>query len=730
MTRVRHLVVVGVGLIGGSFARALRAAGLVGQVTGVGRSQANLDVALREGIVDRACVHAPGWAEVVRDADLVLLATPVAQYPAMLAALAPHLDRAAIVTDAGSTKQDVVAAARAALGAAFPRFVPAHPIAGSERSGAAAADPALFAGREVILTPVPETDARASARVAELWQALGAHVTTLSPAQHDRTLAAVSHLPHLLAFAYVEALARRPDVAQTLAHAGAGFRDFTRIAASAPEMWRDIALANRDALAIEIDAFRATLDALAGALAAQDAATLDAHFARAAALRREWAATSADAAPSGEHAIIVGPLSQARGTIALPGSKSITNRALLLAALAHGRTCLRGVLEADDTARMLDALGALGVAVELDVAARTAWVTGCGGRFPVRAADLFLGNAGTAFRPLTAALAMQGGDYALRGVPRMHERPIGDLVDALRMLGCAVRYAGRDGYPPLSIAGTGGRAGSDVALRGDVSSQFLSALLMALPLAHGAATRATTVRLTTPLISRPYVAITTSLMRRFGVDVASPDDDTFVVPASAGYAAPGVLAVEGDASSASYFLAAGVLGGGPVRVTGVGADSIQGDVAFAHVLAGQGARVQFGPDWIEAARGVPLRGGTIDCTAIPDAAMTLAVLALFAARPTRLTGIGSWRVKETDRVAAMATELRKLGAQVDAGDDWLQVAPVAQWRAARLDTYDDHRMAMCAALTAFGGVPVTIVDPACVGKTFPDFFARFAEVAR
>jgi 3-phosphoshikimate 1-carboxyvinyltransferase len=293
-----------------------------------------------------------------------------------------------------------------------------------------------------------------------------------------------------------------------------------------------------------------------------------------------------------------------------------------------------------------------------------------------------------------------------------------------------VTYEAVRGYPPLRIGASGGSAGGPIAIRGDVSSQFLSALLMALPLAAGALQRATPVHVTTPLISRPYVDITTNLMRRFGVPVSMPADDTFVVPATARYRAPGTLAVEGDASAASYFLAAGVLGGGPVRVSGVGRESIQGDVAFADVLLGQGADVRFGDDWIEARRGAPLQGGTIDCTAIPDAAMTLAMTALFAAAPTRLTGIGSWRVKETDRIAAMAAELRKLGATVSSGDDWLEVAPLAEFSHAAIDTYDDHRMAMCFALAAFGGAGVTIRDPACVRKTYPQFFDVFRSIVQ
>jgi 3-phosphoshikimate 1-carboxyvinyltransferase len=421
------------------------------------------------------------------------------------------------------------------------------------------------------------------------------------------------------------------------------------------------------------------------------------------------------------------PIARASGVVALPGSKSISNRMLLLAALADGTTELTGLLEADDTAHMIDALRTLGVRV--DKRADVHVVEGVRGAFTQRCAALFLGNAGTAVRPLTAVLAMQGGDYRIAGVQRMHERPIGDLVDALRLQGCDIRHLGSEGFPPLAIGAAGGRAGGRIPIRGDVSSQFLSALLMALPLARGAQAASTRVVLTTPLISRPYVDITLRMMRRFGVDVATPDAATFVVPAGAGYRSPGRLHVEGDASAASYFLAAGAIGGGPVRVTGIGRDSIQGDVAFADVLAAQGADIRFGDDWIEARRGRPFAGGTIDCLAIPDAAMTLAVTALFAAKPTRLVNIGSWRVKETDRIAAMAAELGKLGATLAAGSDWLEIAPLSTFRAATIDTYDDHRMAMCAALAAFGGAPITINDPGCVRKTFPGYFDALAAIA-
>jgi 3-phosphoshikimate 1-carboxyvinyltransferase len=411
----------------------------------------------------------------------------------------------------------------------------------------------------------------------------------------------------------------------------------------------------------------------------------------------------------------------------MPGSKSLSNRVLLLAALASGRTRVRDLLDSDDTRVMLDALSQLGVSVARD-ASDCVTIEGTGGAPTVKNAALFLGNAGTAFRPLTAVLAVSGGEYTLSGVPRMHERPIGDLVDALRSLGAAIDYLGNAGYPPLAIHAAGIRPGGEVRVRGDVSSQFLTALLMALPLTGAR----WVIRVEGELISRPYIEITLATLRRFGVEVAREGGDTFVLPAGARYTAPGEVFVEGDASSASYFLAAGAIAGGPVRVEGVGRDSVQGDVRFAEALRELGARVQTGPNWIEASNPEhrPLRAFDMDLNHIPDAAMTLAVAALFADGPCRLRNIASWRVKETDRIAAMAAELRKLGADVEEGADFLAVAPPARLRAATIDTYDDHRMAMCFSLAALGGVTVRINDPGCVAKTFPDYFPVFQGIAR
>jgi len=406
----------------------------------------------------------------------------------------------------------------------------------------------------------------------------------------------------------------------------------------------------------------------------------------------------------------------------MPGSKSISNRALLLSALADGSTLLVDLLDADDTRVMREALSALGVTLEMaDGGLR---VTGCAGRFPRREARLFLGNAGTAFRSLTAALAFAGGRYELDGVPRMRERPIGDLVNALNDLGARIRYRERAGFPPLLIEPAQALAAARVAVRGDVSSQFLSGLLMAAPMVAPAAGLAIGVQGT--LISQPYVKMTVALMQRFGIDLRQ-DGGEFVVPPGT-YRSPGRFVVEGDASGASYFLALGAIAGGPVRVEGVGRDSVQGDVRFADALAAMGAGIEIGDHHITASAPATgrLRAIDADFNHIPDAAMTIAVAALFADGPSTLRNIGSWRVKETDRIAAMATELRKLGAGVDEGADWLRVTPPGEWREASIDTYDDHRIAMCFSLAAVAGLPVHIRDPKCVAKTFPDYFERLA----
>ncbi len=427
-----------------------------------------------------------------------------------------------------------------------------------------------------------------------------------------------------------------------------------------------------------------------------------------------------------------------RGSVRLPGSKSISNRVLLLAALCEGRTVVHDLLDSDDTRVMLQALRQLGCGVEVE--GTRAVIEGIGGREPQRRASLFLGNAGTAMRPLTAALAVLGGDYALSGVPRMHERPIGDLVDALRALGCRIDYTGQPGFPPLLIGQPQLRLDQPIPVRGDVSSQFLTALLMALPLAASRPDAGDiAIEVVGELISRPYIDITLQLLARFGVQVRREGWQRFVIPRGSRYRSPGEIHVEADASSASYFIASGAIstpakGQNGLKIDGIGLDSIQGDIRFVDAARQMGAHIDSGPNWLRVQRGAwPLKAIDLDCNHIPDAAMTLAVMALYADGPSTLRNIASWRVKETDRLAAMATELRKLGATVEEGTDFLRVWPLApaQWRAAGLHTYDDHRMAMCGSLAAFNpaGLPVRIEDPKCVAKTFPDYFETLLAIA-
>jgi 3-phosphoshikimate 1-carboxyvinyltransferase len=431
------------------------------------------------------------------------------------------------------------------------------------------------------------------------------------------------------------------------------------------------------------------------------------------------------------------PLRRVAGSVRLPGSKSISNRVLLLAGLSEGRTAVHDLLASDDTRVMLDALSALGCGLERD--GDVLRVLGIGGRLnpAVTAAPLglFLGNAGTAMRPLTAALALmsaqQGGTIELAGVPRMHQRPIGDLVDALRQLGCTVDYLGHDGYPPLRLSGRAGgrlRLDAPIRVRGDVSSQFLTALLLALPLV--CTDRAAQIEVDGELISKPYIDITLALLRRFGIAVQRDGYERFTIPAGSQFTAPTSIHVEGDASAASYFVAAGAIAAvdAPLRIEGVGLDSIQGDIRFLDAARAMGAQISGGAGWIEVRRGAwPLKPVALDCNHIPDAAMTLAAMALFADGRTRLTQIGSWRVKETDRIAAMATELRRVGATVTDGADFIEVKPPLAWRRAAFHTYDDHRMAMCLSLAAFNplagaALPMRILDPRCVAKTFPEYF--------
>jgi 3-phosphoshikimate 1-carboxyvinyltransferase len=426
--------------------------------------------------------------------------------------------------------------------------------------------------------------------------------------------------------------------------------------------------------------------------------------------------------------LLLNPIKKVDGEINLPGSKSLSNRALLLAALAKGTTTLTNLLDSDDIRHMLNALKKLGVNYQLSADKKQCVVEGLGHAFDTRALgelELFLGNAGTAMRPLCAALCLGQGEYTLTGEPRMFERPIGSLVDSLRQAGADVTYLQNENYPPLKIRGTGLKGGK-ITIDGSVSSQFLTAFLMSAPMAS----QDTTIEIVGELVSKPYIKITLQIMRDFGVEVDNVNEQyqIFNIKGGQTYQAAGHYLVEGDASSASYFLAAAAIGGGSIKVTGIGKNSVQGDIQFADALAAMGAKIEWGDDYIKASKG-ELKAIDMDMNHIPDAAMTIAVAALFAEGTTKITNVYNWRVKETDRLYAMATELRKVGADVVEGHDFIEVTPPAVLKHAEIDTYDDHRMAMCFSLVALGGTAVTINDPKCTSKTFPYYFEKLSSVS-
>jgi 3-phosphoshikimate 1-carboxyvinyltransferase len=420
------------------------------------------------------------------------------------------------------------------------------------------------------------------------------------------------------------------------------------------------------------------------------------------------------------NALTLPPLRRIDGEVTLPGSKSLSNRILLLAAVASGETRIRNLLDSDDVRHMLKALGALDVPLQISADKTQCTVTGRAGALGhADALTLFLGNAGTAMRPLCAMLCAGQGEFTLTGEPRMYERPIGDLVDCLRAAGASIDYLGAEGYPPLRLRAHG-LSGGRVSIKGNISSQFLTGMLMAAPFCASDLE----IVVEGELVSKPYILITLDVMAKFGVSVENHDYQRFVIRAGQRYVAPGDIMVEGDASSASYFLAAAAIAGGTVRVHGTGTASVQGDARFADVLEQMGAKVTWGETWIEVSRG-SLQGVDVDLNHIPDAAMTIATMALFAQGPTTIRNIANWRVKETDRLAAMATELRKVGAAVEEGADYIVITPPAQIQSAAIDTYDDHRMAMCFSLAAFGTSAITINDPGCTSKTFPTYFDLF-----
>ncbi|WP_428239707.1 3-phosphoshikimate 1-carboxyvinyltransferase [Gynuella sp.] len=421
--------------------------------------------------------------------------------------------------------------------------------------------------------------------------------------------------------------------------------------------------------------------------------------------------------------LVLQPVHHVNGEVIIPGSKSLSNRILLLAALAKGTTTIRNLLDSDDIRHMLSALRQLGVSYELSDNKTTCHVTGLGHALnSAKPLSLFLGNAGTAMRPLCAALCLGQGDFELTGEPRMEERPIGDLVDALNEAGARIEYLKNPGFPPIRIQANT-LNGGNIKIKGNISSQFLTAMLMAAPMAQNN----THIEVIGELVSKPYIDITLKVMEQFGVVVHNHNYQSFSIEGGQNYHSPGNIMVEGDASSASYFLAAAAIAGGSVKVHGTGTASVQGDARFAEVLEQMGAKVTWSEEWIEVSRG-ELNGIDVDLNHIPDAAMTIATTALFAKGKTTIRNIYNWRVKETDRLSAMATELRKVGADVEEGEDYISIKPPSELKPATIDTYNDHRIAMCFSLTAFGNANITINDPSCTSKTFPGYFNLFKSI--
>ncbi len=414
---------------------------------------------------------------------------------------------------------------------------------------------------------------------------------------------------------------------------------------------------------------------------------------------------------------------KANGQIYLPGSKSITNRVLLMSALSNDETLIENYLDSDDTQQMLNALKKLKVKYKI-IKKKHILINGCNEKFPNKNTKLFLGNAGTAFRPLTAVLSLMGGQYQLKGIKRMHERPIKDLVDALKQIGAKINYLNNPGYPPLQILPGIISCNKNIKIKGNVSSQYLTALLIAAPLYK----QHLKIQIIGKLVSKPYIEITLKLLKKFGIKYKNNRWKNFTLKAPSSFKSPKKLQVEGDASSASYFFAAGAIAGS-VEVNNINKSSIQGDLEFLNVIKKMGAKIEYLPNSIKVSKKHQLKGIAINCMNIPDAAMTLAILALFAKGTTTLTSIESWRVKETNRILAMKTELKKLGASVKTSKSSITIKPPEVINNnITIDTYDDHRMAMCFSLICLANKNIVINDPECTNKTYPNFFKDFESI--
>ncbi|CAL4322465.1 3-phosphoshikimate 1-carboxyvinyltransferase [Buchnera aphidicola (Eriosoma lanigerum)] len=425
------------------------------------------------------------------------------------------------------------------------------------------------------------------------------------------------------------------------------------------------------------------------------------------------------------NSLVLKPIQYVNGSVYLPGSKSVSNRVLLLSALCYGTTKITNLLNCDDTKYMLNALQLLGIKYDLFNQNRSCVIYGKGISILEQKKELtvFVGNAGTVFRPLTAILSLRENNIILTGDNRMKERPIEHLVDSLRQSGAKIKYINKKSYPPILLQG--GFIGGTMELNGNISSQFLTAILMAAPLAMND----TIINIVGDLVSKPYIDLTINLMKVFGITIKNNSYKSFFIQGNQIYCTPEKYLVEGDATSASYFLAAAAIKGGSVTVHGIGENSIQGDIYFPKILKQIGANIIFGSNYVTCSRNY-LDGFDLDLNNIPDAAMTLAMVALFSIEKSYLRNIYNWRVKETDRLSAMSTELKKIGAKVEEGSDYLSIIPPKKFSNATIHTYNDHRIAMCFSLLSLSNAIITILNPNCTKKTFPNYFEQLSKISQ
>ena len=723
----QRMVVIGLGLIGGSLARAAKARGLVATVVGCDERPGPLEEGRRLGLIDES---EPDAARAVAGADLVVLAVPVRANRAVLEQIRDALPKEAVLTDVGSVKGGFVADVRGVFGELPARVVPGHPIAGSEKSGVGAADPDLFRDHKVILTPEPETDSAALASMCRLWAACGAEVLTMSVARHDEVLAATSHLPHLIAFSLVDTLAGEDDNQDIFRYAAGGFRDFTRIAASDPVMWRDIFLANREAVLSALGHFRSDLDELGAAIEAGDGQRLQQVFTRAKAAREHFSRIL-----SGEAYLntmtdqtvtyTARPGDAIQGDIRVPGDKSMSHRAIMLGALADGITDVSGFLEGEDSLATLQAFRDMGVTIEgPDAGVVRIHGVGLNGLQPPHG-SLYVGNSGTAMRLFAGLLAGQRFDTELTGDASLTRRPMARVADPLRLMGAHIDTA-EGGRPPLHIAGGQPLKGIDYELP-VASAQVKSCLLLAGLYAEGQ------TAVTEPAPTRDH---TERMLKGFGYPVEQDGPTARVT--GGGRLSACAIDVPADISSATFFIvAAAIMPGSDLWLRHVGVNPTR--IGVINILRAMGASIELHNEHEAGGepvadlrvRHAPLKGIRIPEDQVPlaiDEFPAIFIAAANAEGSTELTGAAELRVKESDRIQVMADGLDALGVTNEVREDGILIQG-GSYGGGRINSHGDHRIAMAFAVAALRASGSVIIDDcANVATSFPGFVALANQV--